>query len=60
MEGAAGIELDQVDRAPRIQGWLSGQQRTVRIVAFAPPRVTEEVVQGVLDAVGIHVNACAW
>ena len=58
MEGASGIELDQVDRAPRIQRWLSGQQRTVRIVAFAPPRVAEQVVQGVLDAVGAHAE-CA-
>src|ERR1700758_2079557 len=59
MKRASGIELDQLDWAPRIQGRLPGQQRTMRIVASASPRVAVQVVQGVFDVVGAHSDASA-
>jgi hypothetical protein len=59
MKRASGIELHQPDRALGIQWWLSGQQRTVRVVASAAPRVAVQVVESILDALDAHADARA-
>lgn len=59
VEGTSGMELNEVDRPPGIQGRLSGQQRIVWIVASPLPRVAIKIVQRIPDAIGTHLNTRA-
>lgn len=58
MKGTLCSELDQLDWPMGIQRWLSGQQRPMRIIAAAPPRVARKIAKSVLDALGASANAC--